>query len=83
METEELKELKNINHNIKLVNDNLGNLDIKLDHINMNNEIRVEDKSGHLNFYSYNLLSFNILLIIFGFLVGYFLVKSFFDGYNI
>lgn len=83
METEELKELKNINHNINLIKDELDYLNIKFDHINMNNEIRVKDKSGHVDFYTYNFLSFNILLIIFGFLVGYFLVKSFFDGYNI
>lgn len=32
---------------------------------------------------SYSYYSLNVLVMIFGFLIGYFLVKSFFDGYKI
>lgn len=47
------------------------------------NETITENINDNIDDVDYSLYCFNILTLIFGFLIGYFLVKSFFDGYKI
>ena len=89
MDEEILQELKTLNKELKLTNNKIKDMNItndmikqRIESIEIGSKIPLETSHG-VEFNSFDFLSFNTLSLIFGFLVGYCLIKSFFDGLKV